>query len=293
MSSPRITFQYSGDVGNGNDPRLLLEQAPVSTKDLALDDLANMLALVRSGISAYTYITQSCAATLINGQVVVPLTLYVWPSLPDLEYELSAAIPAWTAIGPAVAVEQERDFDLVIELSDSVDLPCLAAGLEITWQTPAISGRGGVVDPPPLISGYDTALQAVGPIGSASGPINRLRLDRQVFGVLRVRCRALGYRHAITMTIPKTGDLKITNIRETVTAAWPLADGTIETETLDITLPACVETLLETCETGLYPGARSEIIDQEEMVPELHYSTCDGSLIGVVRLVRLKEETEA
>lgn len=287
MSSPRISLQYSGDAASGLEPRLLLEQEPVPTGQLSLTDLANMVALVRSGVPASTYIVQSCPASIIAGKVVVPLTLFVWPSLPGMNYSLTAALPAWTEIGEAMAVEQERDFDLVIPQATLVDLPCLAAGLELTWQTPAITNQGVVIDPPP-ISGYDTARGQWGPITASSGPINRLRLEREVFGVLRVRCRALGYQHTLTLSIPKATDKKLAEIEETITAAWRLNDGSTETTICNLALPACVASLLESCpdDPRRTPGNRSEIEDPEELIPELRYSTCDGLPIGIVRLVR-------
>lgn len=286
MSSPRISLQLSGNAGSSNEPRLRLEQAPVSTGDLSLVDLANMLAMVRAGISAKTYIAQSCSASIVGGVVVVPLTLYVWPSLPDQDYTLTAAIPDWTEIGPAVAVEQERDFDLVVEMTETVDLPCLAADFIVSWQSPAITERGLVIDPPSL-SGYDVVAGKMLPLAEPHGPINRLRLDREVFGVLRIRCRALGYKHALTMRIPKTTTEKITDIEEVITAAWQLSDATTETTTQDITLPACVATLLESCPDGSRIGDRGSVIDNEdELIPQLRYNTCTGQPLGVVRMVK-------
>lgn len=290
MSSPRITFQYGYFNKTGVNPRLLLEQKPVPSGKLALTDLANMLALVRSGISATTYIVDNCPATVAQGVVIVPLIVYVWPSEPNQSYGLTAALPAWTTIDKGVTIEQPRDFDLVIEETNAVDLPCLAAGLEITWQTPAITPHGVVIDPPE-ITGYDTALKQWTPISTSSGPINRLRFEREIFGVLRVRCLARGYQHTVTMRIPKTGDQKLTDIEETLTAAWLLIDGDTETTTLDLTLPGCVAALLEACEDdpSKTPGLRSEF-DEEELIPELRYSTCDGLPIGVVRLTPVKKE---
>jgi hypothetical protein len=286
MISPHITLNLSGSGGSSNPPRLLLEQAPVAAGDLSLVDLANMLAMVRAGISAKTYVADSCAASVVGGLVVAQLTLYVWPSLPDQAYTLTAAIPEWTEIATAVAVEQERDFDLVVEMTDTVDLPCLAADLVAAWQSPAITARGVVVDPP-AVSGYDVAAGKMVPLAGPHGPINRLRLDREIFGVLRIRCRALGYKHALTMHIPKTAVVKITDIEEVITAAWTLTDATTETATQDITLPACVATLLEACPDGSTIGDRGSVTDDEdELIPQLRYNTCTGQPLGIVRMVK-------
>lgn len=271
MSSPRITFSYSGNA-EGSGARLLLEQEPVSSSALSLVDLANMLALVRSGISARTYIADSCSASLVNGLVVVPLTIYVWPSEEGMEYDLTATLPEWTTIGPAVAVEQERDFDLVIPEAVAADLPCLASGIELTWQTPAITPKGVVVDSPTLSL-----------VAGGGGAFNGIKVDQAVFGVLRVRCTAIGYQHAVTLRIPKTGASSISDIKSILTANWDYGRGVT---TLDLKLPACAESLLEACEeTGRTPGIASEVTEEEEQIPELRYSTCTGQPIGIVRLV--------
>lgn len=287
MSSPRISFQYSGAAGSADDARLVMEQAAVPLpSSLSLVDLANMLSLARSGISAKTYIAQSCPASIVDGNVVVPLTLYVWPSRPGHAYTLSAAIPAWTEIGPAVAIEQARDFDQIVTLAEIIDLPCLAADLEVTWQSPAITARGAVIDPPE-ISGYDVTAGKMVPLSEPHGSVNRLRLDREVFGVLRVRCQALGYRHALTMTIPNPTAEKITDIQEVVTASWMLADRSTATATQDISLPSCVATLLESCPNSYgVVGDRGSVSSPDELVPQLRYNTCTGQPMGIVRLVR-------
>ena len=185
-----------------------------------------------------------------------------------------------------MAVEQERDFDLVVEMTDTVDLPCLAANLMVSWQSPAITARGLVVDPPAM-SGYDDAAGKMVPLAGPHGPLNRLRLDREIFGVLRIRCRALGYQHALTMRIAKTAVAKITDIEEVITAAWNLTDATTETTTQDITLPACVATLLEACPDGSTIGDRGSVTDDEdELIPQLRYNTCTGQPLGIVRMVK-------
>lgn len=273
MSSPRITFSYSGN-SEGSGARLLLEQEPVSTSALSLVDLANMLALVRTGISAKTYIADSCSASLVNGLVVVPLTVYVWPSEEGVEYDLTATLPEWTVIGPAVAVEQERDFDLVIPEAAAVDLPCLAvSNVTFDWQTPAITPKGVVVDAPVL------AL-----VSGGAGLANGIMVDQAVFGVLRVRCTAIGYRHAVTLRIPKTGANSISNIKSILTANWDYGRGIT---TLELKLPACAENLLEACEESTRtPGIASQVTEEEEQIPELRYSTCTGQPLGIVRWIK-------
>ena len=275
MSSPRITFNISGDTGQANPHRLTLEQEAVASGKLSLTDLEAMVSLARSGISAKSYIASNCPATITEGNVVVSLRLFAWPSHRQA-YTLTAAIPAITTIGEPVAIEQERDFDLIID-GDSIDLPCLAADARITWQSPAIIANGQVIDAP-VISGYDVDQGRMVELSAEHGAINRLRLYRTCFGVLRVRCTAIGYSHSLTLTIPK-GDTAINDLRETITAAWALAEGPTEATTLEIELPACVQALLESCEDDTTIGDHVSVKKDEKTRHLLRYSTCTGAVI--------------
>lgn len=275
MSSPRITFTLSGDSANPNPHRLTLEQAPVPSGALGLDDLQAMVALARSGISAKSYIAHGCPATVVEGNVVVDLQLYAWPSHRQA-YTLTPAIPAITTIGEAVATTQERDFDLIVD-GDSIDLPCLAQAALITWQSPSILANGRIIDHPTLF-GYDVDQAKMVALDGPYGPINRLRLERACFGVLRVRCTAIGYSHQLTLTIAKVAT-KISDIRETITGAWQLADGSTDATTMDVELPICVQTLLESCEDDTSVGDHVGVKKDKKIRKQLRYSTCTGAVI--------------
>jgi hypothetical protein len=275
MSSPCITFTVNGEAYQANPRRLTLEQEAVASGKLSLTDLEAMVSLARSGISAKSYIASNCPATVAEGNVVVSLRCFAWPSHRQ-SYTLTAAIPAITTIGEAVAVEQERDFDVIID-GESVDLPCLSADASIIWQSPAILANGRVIDPP-AISGYDVDQGRMVDLAGGHGAINRLRLSRACFGVLRVRCIAIGYSHALTMAIPK-GGAKVSDLRETITGAWSLDDGSTDATTLDIELPVCVQTLLETCEDDTRVGDHVGRLKKTKTRKQLRYSTCTGSVI--------------
>lgn len=275
MSSPRITFNISGDAGQANPHRLTLEQDSVASGELSLTDLEAMVSLARSGVTAKSYIASNCPATVTEGNVVVNLRLFSWPSHRQA-YDLTAAIPAITTIGEPMAIEQERDFDVIID-GDSINLPCLAADARITWQSPAILANGQVIDAP-SISGYDVDQSRMVDLSTAHGPINRLRLARACFGVLRVRCTAIGYSHSLTLTIAKN-DTAISDLQETITASWQLADGTTDATTLDIELPTCVQTLLEACEDDTSVGDHVGVKKETKIRKQLRYSTCTGAVI--------------
>lgn len=277
MSSPRLTIGLAAGATSPNDHRLVLEQAPVPTGALTLSELETMLSLARSGISARAHIANNCPATIDGINVVVPITLYAWPSHAQ-PYSLNQAISAWTTIADGVAIEQERDFDLVVENTATIDLPCLAKSCTVSWQIPAILANGREIEPPD-IAGYDLNQSTLVSLDQPHGPINRLVLARACFGVLRVRCTAVGYQHAITLTIPKA-DTKISDIEETVTGSWNLIGGTTDATTLRLTLPSCVETLLAACYDDTTVGDHLGGVKETKTRKQLRYSTCTGAVLG-------------
>jgi len=277
MSSPRLTLSLSTGASSPNDHRLILEQEPVRTGALPLSELETMLSLARSGISARAYIAGKCPASIDGISVVVPLTLYAWPSHAQ-PYSLSPAISAWTTIAEGVAIEQERDFDLVVENTNTINLPCLAKSCTVSWQSPAILSNGREIEPPD-ITGYDLNQSALIALDHPHGPINRLVLARACFGVLRVRCTAIGYQHAITLAIPK-GDAKISDVKETVTGSWNLIGGTTDATALQLTLPSCVETLLAACYDDTTVGDHLGTTTETGTRKQLRYSTCTGAVLG-------------
>ena len=268
--SPHVTITYSGQGGaTSTEPSLRLEQQPVSSGHLTMADITAMLSLVRSGVSAKNYRQNGCEASVVGGAVIVPLVLYVWPSDLGLQYTLSSTLPGWLAIGEAEAYTMERDFDLVVPMSESVQLPFVTEGFAFTWQTPCYNEFGEVVGRPSIeVIGIDVALSA------------------EVFGVLRVRCIASGYRHRLSLSIPKVDSAgAMTIISEldcTVTATWPVTEGTL-TDELELALPGCVADLLESCPDGSTPGSGGKITDQDELVPTVYYNPCDDGQVIELR----------
>ncbi len=258
MTSPRLTLTYSGASPTGaSEPSLNLEQAAVAKGNLTLADLHAMLALVRSGVSARTYRARDCAARVVAGSVLVDLAAYVWPSALDLAYDLAVSIPAWIVIGPAVEISQWRDFDLVVPMSASVELPFLVADLALDWQMPCFNRYGEVVAAPAIDQDGLT-----------------LRLDREVFGVLRVRCRAMGYQHTLSLTIPK-GINRVDDIDLTLTATWPISHGT-DLADLELELPGCVEDLLAACDDGtLVAEVGGSISADDPRQPVVYWNPCE------------------
>lgn len=266
---PQLTITYSGKalpVGTTSSAGLTLEQMPLPAP-IGTANLQAMLSSVTSGLAAASYSPPDCPATILDGQVIIPLTVWVWPSGLSLEYQLSAALGE---IGPPVRIEQEREFDLVINFASETVLPFFCADLSWGWsEMGAYDRMGRLVDPPPAVTSDGTKVTTSG----------------DWLGVIRVRCRAIGYAHAVTMTLPKSAATKVTDIKNSVTAAWD-QDGHGQAISLDLKIPSCVEDLLAMCPDGAYVRDRVlGSVTKEELVPVVYYNDCNGQVL-VVRYER-------
>ena len=269
MPQATTTITYTApQAGPSADLRLTLEQDPVDKRSGLLQaDLDRMLALVLSGQSARRYKPARCAAWIRETVVGADLVVHAWPVPEDLEYTFEAV--GCEAAEP-IRVQVEGEFDLVVPMSTSVDLPASFAGLTYTWQTPCYNRFGEQV-PQPAITVHTA----------------RLELAAEVFGVLRITGAALGNRYAITYTVPKMQSgqvLKYEDLPEAaVIARWTDADGEPANAQLALDLPGCLEQLLEACPDGGLIADRGSVSvsDQEELVPMVYYSACTGNVLAL------------
>jgi hypothetical protein len=274
--STHLTASYGARADDlGPEHWLKLWQKPLSKEaQLAgLSDLTAMWYYVISGLSAHLYRASSCPATIsADGVVTVPLDFYVFPSALDLSYRLSAGLGV---IGPGVYDEAEKEFDLVFDQQQSRELGYLAAGIQYDFQTEAYNEMGRQIARPQ--------------VSYADGLVD---LSVACTCVLRIRCRAQGYRHRITMSLTKfepgegedgqinyTG-YKIENLQNTIQAIW-LSRGELQSEDLPLAIPPCVEDYLALCEDGSLKGAFGHLDDPRWL---LFYSTCTGNELGVVKV---------
>lgn len=258
MTTTSLTISYSQDTAATGD-WLRLAQQPVTSNRLTSEDLAVMLALVQSGTSARAYKPANCEASVLADQVVADLVLKVWPSSLSITYSLTAAL---VTVGGKSALQEWHEFDLIIPMATSVELPYLCENITMTWQTPAYNRQGVEVERPTI---------------DKTG--NTLRLSSEVFGVLRVRCLALGWQHDLRFSWSKTDAAAITSLKPAVVASW--AGGE---ERLELELPGCLEALLAFCPDGQSKRSRSMSTvdnDDDETVPVVYYSPCSGRMLTV------------
>ena len=265
MSVTTIALSYQAtDQASADAPWVRLEQEPVRSGALTETDLLTMLALVQAGTSARAYRPADCVAYIKGDQAHADLAVYAWPSRLDLAYTLT---PLLVELGQVTALRQQRDFDLVIPMATSVELPFLMEAVTLAWQTPCCNRFGQQVGPPGI---------------SVTGA--SLELSAEVFGVLRVRGLALGFRHALHFAMAKSAGAAITDITPVLTAAWLDPDQGQQTERLEIELPDCLTDLLAICPDGVSQRAHAlgQITDvSDDGVPVVYYSTCDGRVLAL------------
>jgi len=261
-----LTIQFSAtgtDTGSdGNRVRLEQERIPDVVAAANLYDLSQMVARAMGGLSARTYRRPDCPVEITGKDTaIVRLGILAWPSAMDLPYSLSVGLGRITG---RERIDKQMEFDLVVEMTDQVDIGMLFDGTA-AWQTEAIDEVGRVVPAPGIeIEG------------------SMLRLERPVFGVLRMSGTVHGYRHVVEMEFGSVDSVRITDIRNQVVAAWQTGDGGTDTATMDLAIPACVADLLQSCPgDGTWMTLGSVTYPDDGMIPVIYYSTCTGKVLEV------------
>lgn len=275
-----IPFRYTAQPGQlSSTSSLTLEPEYVDTREAlaTLADVDAMLALARRGVSARNRQLERCrwARWADNGDLLVSLVLHVWPSDPDLAYTLSLP-PQVTSAAP-VLVRLPRRQKIWVSGSQSLTLPwLLAPDADLHWHasTGALDSFSRPTNPPAIdVRGV------------------RVTLSAPVYGVLAVAGTAIGWRHDLTARFSKfdgeadrADGLAISRYSADgfrVTARWQ-DGGSLHEESAEITFPSCVRSLLETCSDGT-PITSLHVKDKTGTWYEVRYSTCDGSVLGVIR----------
>lgn len=240
---------------------------------LTFFDLAQMLGMARSGLSAWAYEGNSCPLTVNDdGTVTISLGFYSWPSSLDLPYTVTANIGE---LREWEVAEVEREFDLVIPETDLVELPFILSGAVIEWQTPAFDRNWKQIRPPAITLDE-----------------GNLRLSESCFGVLRVNGTAIGYRHVVDINIERekarlndagvveVETYRIENLQCSVTAHWE-EDGVSKFAKEKLEIPDCVAEYLATCANGQPRHSEVLITPEGKRRTIVYYNDCAGTVIMV------------
>lgn len=284
MSTASATVAYTPRDAADRLPalRLRLEPENVSKRHnkATLADIDAMLALVRSGASARNRQASRCgwAKWDANGDLVVTLALWVWPSDIDLQYELS--LPPNVTSAPRVLERLPRDTKFLVAGSGGeIELPWLLEEASFAWHS-----RIGVWDEksrpaePPEITQNKARLILAG--------------DGERYGVLWARGTAVGWRHDISIRYPKGGDdpdnpdapaISITNADDIpVRATWTDENGETRTDEATLEIPDCVKAMLEECPEGSRLSGEIRMRPQSPPVV-VYYNSCNGRILDIRR----------
>lgn len=260
MTTATLVAIYSGSASTTDDIRLTLEQEPVSAAALTGADLDAMLALVRSGVSAQTYIPKSCPITIEGDIIHIALDCWAWPVPLDLEYTIEASAGDLAA---PLEVAIWREFDLVIDFQRDIQLPFVCRGLTWEWAAlPCWDKASNEVDRP-TVTATETSIH----------------VDADILGVLRIKGQACGYLHSVGFDMGTGAKLNPSN-GYTLQATWRDADDEEQSDDITLDLPGCLELFEYECEDGEAVSTKSDIDDDDPKVT-LYYNDCTGQVMVV------------
>lgn len=262
--------------------RLWLEPERVSKRhnNATLADIDAMLALVRSGASARNRQASRCgwAKWAANGDLVVTLALWVWPSDIDLQYSLT--LPPNVTSAEPVLERLPRDTKFWVAGSGGeIELPWLLEEATFAWH--------------PRIGVWDEKSRADAPPEIAKDKA-RLILsgEGERYCVLWALGTAVGWRHDISIRYPTGGQDDPAAPAISVTAAdsvnvratWADENGETKTADAALEIPACARDMLEKCPAG----SKNSIRMRPEGDPPVtvFYNSCNGRVLDIQRGAR-------
>lgn len=252
-----LRVSLSPSVGITGD-NINLEQIGVGQySHLSQYDILQMLTLASYGQSASSYKLQDCPIEITENNVHMGLDFYVWPSDINLTYEIQTSLGE---LSENEKVSVDKEVDVIFANSTTAELPWLIEDYQIIWQTPNIDSRGQV------ISTQDVRVE---------GP--SLVVDTPIFGVARLKCKAVGYKYTNDIVVEKTEDMKVTDLNATITVTW----GADQSKELQLEIPGCAQAYLERCPSG--DGFLNQDCKDRPSV-DIWYSTCDGNILHIEQI---------
>lgn len=234
------------------------------TSFVHLGDIDAMYSYALSGLSAKRYMQPDCGVRIeVGDKVRIPIKFYVFTSHEDLAYDLSSASGEITDHGEVLI---SKSWSVVADITDTIPLPFRMVDLATNWETPTYYENGKKTS-----GTTERTLDSDG--------LNIL-LDKEVFGVLRVRGRAIAQLHCLTIEIEKVEGHYVADIKANVTAKWE-EDGKAQSKILQLEVPPCAYDNLSDCPDGEITGVDTLTVDRREPRPVVFYSTCTGRVLGV------------
>lgn len=271
---PALSIPFAADdAAETPDPRVTLETDPRLSHSAAVypADIDQMLARARSGMSAFSYLVDRCRAARFraDGVLTLRLSCLVWPSRPDLRYEL--ILPEDARLDNVEPLRLSRNRNFWTAGARFIEMPwCFELGRAV-WREPGcFDGRSVVKAPTPdlrvegarVFVGAEDAHGVVGVSGAAVGFRHWFELDFAKFDAENDR-------------VARSFDLDFVP----VVARWTGADGESAETALDVPVPDCAKSLLITCRDGRMRVRGVTLRPVGVPVTEIAYSTCTGRVL--------------
>jgi len=293
MTESSLVINYTGLTKPVDTFRLRLEQIiPLEggTKYATLRKLARMWLLATTGTSPKLYRADDCPVEFEGDTIRIFLGFYVWPSDLTTPYSLRLAMGRIDELHGAQKIERLKEFSIFIDNQAEYELKYYLKDIESAiWETPTFDRHGAEIEPPTMdVSGGNT-----------------LKFSKEVFGCLRLRGWAVGFKHRIIMELSKPIDTDpdseifksitddhnisgiipeywnwnapvIENLENIVTATWVSGEEERSVE-LRLETPECVEALLKMC-----PNFYDTIVEHCMIMKKglVYYNACTGEILG-------------
>lgn len=275
-------------VAQASAPWVRLEQIlPAKTARYAnLADVYQAWTYAATGKSNRAVRPRGCPVEFDGSIVRFFIGFYAWPSNPELPYQLTSTLGE---VGPQQLARLPREFSAFANNTRIIDLECWMEDVTVAWETPVWDRYGSRIAVP-KITNHSTYLE----------------FDRECFGALRIKGRAVGGYHVLTVEIDKEiwdepeaprpeqqqGDItfinqlyhnttnsnKIGRIEPVITATWQAAENIAAADQLKLEVPQCVLDVLAYC-----PGNPLYLLNWCETISktQVYYSACDGAILKV------------
>lgn len=270
--------------------RLEQELPSVLSQFASIRDVYQLWLAAATGRSAQKLRAINCPVEFVGADTHVYLGFYAWPSDPALNYSLSSAIGT---LGSGQIIRKQREFSLFVNNRSRADMPCYLEDVTVEWETPTFNRYGDRI-PAPTITNHNTWLEfsvevfgAMRITGTAVGAylvcemVLTRPITQQAATPAVIAAAQIGPNGELIYTPPSTVQLngyKISNLENTITAAWLNPSGETDTDQLRLEIPQCVKDVLEFC-----PDMYKTILlwCDKTATREVYYNSCTGDLIGV------------
>lgn len=155
-------------------------------KTASMFDIAQMVALARSGHTAHLYKKDACPAGVTSTGVNVHLPFEAWPSSLDFDYTLTANIGK---ISSPTVLDEYTEFSINFDKKNEVKLDFALASIQsYEWETPCYTPKGQTL-PNQVLHLEDMSV---------------LRTDEIIWGVVRIKGKKIGAVHVLNHTLIKS-----------------------------------------------------------------------------------------